>query len=397
MSADHAPLLLVAGETSGEEHAAGLVQALREQMAGSRLTFFGSGGQAMEEQGVELLGHVSRLAAIGPWDALALLPHYWRLYRNLLEQVRRRRPRLAILVDFPEFNLRLARRLKALGVPVCYFISPQIWAWRSARLRLVRRFVDLMLVILPFEEEYYRRHGVEARYVGNPSLARWRALSGGEKGEISSARNQDGPPLVALLPGSRKSEVERIYPLQLDVASFVASRRPVRFWTVRAPSIERSRLLSIYSQWLARGNRPLELKICEEGTQRLLPRVDCAIIKSGTATLEAMVQRVPFAMVYKMPQVSWYLARPWVSAPSYCLANLVAGKTIVPEFVQKEATPEKIGTYLCELLDRPQLRETLRRELEAATARLGEADAYREGARQIVNRFLGSDGPSKDS
>ena len=331
----------------------------------------------MAAAGVELFLDVSALGAIGPWEALPHMGNYWRLYRKILRETQRRKPRLAILVDFPEFNLRLLRRLKALAVPVCYFVGPQVWAWRSSRVNLIRRYVDLMLVILPFEESFYRRRGVQAYYVGNPLGA---ALT-----KPAALRND--PPLVALLPGSRRKEVEQIFPVQLDAARYIEDRHSARFWVIQAPAVRREDLEIQYQQWL-RGGSPLDLEIRGEGTDRLLPRVDCAIVKSGTSTLETMRFQVPFAMVYRVSTPTWYLLRPFLHTDCYCLANLVAGDKIVPEFVQRDATGEKVGAYLLRLLCDKQQREKIREKLRLASGKMGEGNAYRESARMVQSQIL---------
>jgi lipid-A-disaccharide synthase len=370
-------VLVVAGETSGEQHAAGLVAEVTKRAPHAGIEWFGTGSEAMRRVGVDLLEDVSRLAAIGPWDAAAHLVDYWKLFRKCLREAETRKPDLAVLVDFPEFNLRLAKRLHKQGVPVCYFIGPQIWAWRPSRIRIVRRYVDLMLVILPFEEEYYRRRGVEARFVGNPSV-RLRASS------TSSATRQPG--MVALLPGSRTREVERILPVQLDAARFIADRYAgAGFWVVKAPGLPMQLYDRTYQAWLSSGNAPLSLKVQAEPAWNLLPKVDCAIIKSGTSTLEAMAMGVPFAMVYRVPAATWYLARPLVGTETYCLANLVAGKRIVPEFVQHQARGSAIGSYILSLLENEVAREGVRQELLAAAELLTSRDAYSEAADSVLS------------
>lgn len=382
MTSKNSPILVVTGETSGEQHAAGLVRLIREQYTGKDLEFFGCGGRHMADEGVQLLLDVSRLAIIGTWEAIANLAHYLKLYRRLLVESRTRRPRLAILVDFPDFNLRLARRLKKLGIPVCYFIGPQVWAWKRYRLRQIERRVDLLLVIFPFEEEFYRRLGIAAHYVGNPTLSTCSQVAAPEG-------NRDaGEQRVALLPGSRKKEVELIFPVQLDAARHVASRRTVQFWVSVAPHISKDYLVSLYRHWLSLGNSPLSLEFRREETRKLLPEVDCAIVKSGTSTLEATILKVPFAMMYRVSKASWYLMRPLVRTQTYCLANLVAGKQIVPEFIQQQATGETIGAYILELLEDEEKRNRMKTDLEEATAKLGEREAYAEGARRIIERFL---------
>ena len=340
----------------------------------------------MAAAGVELLTDVSQLAAIGPWEALGNMGRYWKLYRRILAESRRRRPRLAILVDFPEFNLSLARRLKAMKIPICYFIGPQVWAWRPRRVNQIKRCVDLMLVIFPFEEEFYRRRGIEAHYVGNPSIALREFLSKSKNGS-DGCRTTSDVPLVALLPGSRKREVELIFPVLLDAARCVTEHCPAQFWVIKAPGIRRSQLQAVYEAWLSQGNSPLQFEIEEEKGPERLSQVACAIVKSGTSTLEATILHVPFAMVYRISRPSWYLARPLVDTDTYCLANLIAGKKIVPEFVQDQATGENIGKYVLELLQDQGRREEVSKNLQMASEKLGEQDAYEESAKYI-SQFL---------
>ncbi|MEE8349610.1 MAG: lipid-A-disaccharide synthase [Acidobacteriota bacterium] len=379
-------VLVVTGETSGEQHAAGLIEQIESQHPDWKVEWFGSGGARMAAAGVELLADVSQLAAIGPWEALSHLRNYWRLYHRILSEVSRRRPEVAILVDFPEFNLNLARRLKKMKVPVCYFIGPQLWAWRPRRINQIKAWVDLMLVIFPFEEEYYRQRGVEAHYVGNPSIRLRASLT-----EFIPEPEEDSggcpPSIVALLPGSRRKEVDSLFPIQLDAAACVARQYPAQFRVSKAPAIPTSQLETIYQEWQSRGNPALELEIHEGDAPRLLAQSRCAIVKSGTSTLEATILHVPFAMLYRISRPSWYLARPFVNVDTYCLANLIAGERIVPEFVQDQATGENIGSYLLELLKDPGRQEQVRTHLELASRKLGEKDAYQESA-QHLGRLL---------
>ncbi len=387
MPSQSSSILVVTGETSGENHAAGLVRRLEVHNPQWNLEWFGSGGPQMAAAGVELLTDVSQLAAIGPWEALAHMGRYWKLYRRILAESRRRRPRLAILVDFPEFNLLLARRLKEMKIPICYFIGPQVWAWRPRRINQIKRCVDLMLVIFPFEEEFYRRRGVEAHYVGNPSITLRELLSKSEDGSDGDPATSGVLPGVALLPGSRKKEVEQIFPIQLDAARCVAEHCPAHFWVIKAPGIRRSQLQAVYKAWLSQGNSPLRLEIEEKRGSARLSQVACAIVKSGTSTLEATILHVPFAMVYRISRPSWHLARSLVNTDTYCLANLIAGRKIVPEFIQDEATGENIGGYVLELLRDRSRREEVSKNLQMASEKLGEQNAYEEGAKYI-SQFL---------
>ncbi len=380
------PVLIVTGEASGEQHGAGLIEEVKRQNPGLRLEWFGSGGARMREQGVELIQDVSQLAAIGPWDAMAHFRHYVHLYRRLIREVETRKPGLAVLVDFPDFNLRLARRLKQLGVRVCYFIGPQAWAWRAGRVKQIRKYVDLMLVIFPFEREFYQRHGVHAVYVGNPTYSSLRRRIPLRGDHVPPAMGQRAK--VALFPGSRRKEIERLFPLLLDCARFLADRIPVDFWVAKAPPVRREQLACIYTSWTARSGISLSLQIGEEDSASLLANADCAIIKSGTSTLEAMVLQVPFAMVYKMALPSWYFAKPFATTDTYCLANLVAGKRIVPEFVQGQATADHIGSFILRLLTDQAEYRLLRDRLRQAGERLGELDAYQEAAKCLSALLL---------
>ncbi|RPJ84511.1 MAG: lipid-A-disaccharide synthase, partial [Acidobacteria bacterium] len=243
-------VLIVTGEASGEQHGAGLIEQVKAQNPGLPLHWFGSGGRQMAEQGVELVQDVSQLAAIGPWDAMAHFRHYVRLYRRLIREVESRRPALAVLVDFPEFNLRLARRLKRQGVRVCYFIGPQAWAWRAGRVNQIRKYVDLMLVIFPFEQEFYSRHGVQSFYVGNPTYSSLR-----RRIPLLPDRRPLAPgqrPTVALFPGSRRKEIERLFPLFLDSARYLSEQIAADFLVAKAPSVRRQQLDCIYTDWTAR-------------------------------------------------------------------------------------------------------------------------------------------------
>ncbi|MFZ0427622.1 MAG: lipid-A-disaccharide synthase [Acidobacteriota bacterium] len=374
-------IMIVAGEPSGDAHAAGLVRRLRSLLP--RAQFFGSGGRALAAEGVELLLEVTQLAAIGPRAALANLGSYVSLLRRLTAEVGRRRPALAVLVDFPDFNLRLARRLWERKIPVCYFISPQVWAWRESRVKQIRRYVDLMLVILPFEEGYFRERGVDARYVGNPTASRLR-----ETMADRTRREDSSEPIVALLPGSRKREVSLILPVQLDAAAALASRMPVRFWLIRAPEISPELIEALLAAGRNRHGSLPAVEVRDEPADFLLPQADAAVVKSGTSTLEAMLAGVPFAMVYRLAFSSWLLLRPLVRPQIYCLANLVAGERIVPEFIQGQARGGDVADFLETVLKDRSESERIRRRLAAGAERLGRQDAYDEAARSIVQKFF---------
>ncbi len=377
-------ILAVSGESSGEQHLAGVMRAYSRRFPERPLRWVGSGGTQMRAAGAELLADVSRLAAIGPRAAMANLGSYWRLYRDLLAEARRSRPALALLVDFPEFNLRLARRLQRLGVGVCYFIGPQVWAWRPSRVDSIRRWVDRMLVILPFEVDFYRLHGVDAHYVGHP-LARLLSAPASPL----RAPQSESVKTVVLMPGSRSAEVESILPVQLDAAFELRRRLDCRFWLPRAPALDNRHLDALVDRWSQKRSLELALEIRAEPAVELLPKAHCAIIKSGTSTLEAMLLGVPFAMVYRMSPLSYRLLRPWVRTRTYCLANLVAGKGVVPEFIQEEARGKAVAEYLADLLENPRKMDEVKQNLRIASDTLGGQDAYEETAGHVARLLNG--------
>ena len=377
-------LLVVCGETSGEAHAAGVVSHLREMTPGTGWKVFGSGGEKLRAQGAEILLDVSRLSAIGPRAALANLGSYLSLRKQILSRARRERPDLALLVDFPDFNLPLARRLKRMGIPVCYYISPQLWAWRKSRIRQIRKYIDLMLVIFPFEEDFYRKHGVKACYVGNPTAARLAAFEIGP-----GTGDESGKPVVALLPGSRAREVELLLPLQLEAADWLSREVASRFLVFRAPEIQKSQLEKIVDEAALKDSLDLEIV---DSDYNLLSGADCALVKSGTSTLETMLLGVPFAMVYRLPLASYLLLRPFVRTDTFCLANLVAEEKIVPEFIQGDATGEALGGYLKSLMEDRDKHREIREKFSKVKAKLGTRDGSARAAEKIVETFLSGTG-----
>jgi lipid-A-disaccharide synthase len=372
-------ILVVTGETSGEQHFAGVVREFRREFGVDSAHWFGSGGRAMREQGVEVLVDVADLAAIGPMAAMANLRSYIGLYRDLQKEAKHRKPSLAVLVDFPDFNLRLAPKLRDLGIPVCYFIGPQLWAWRPGRVKTIRRYVDHMWVILPFEREFYQRHGIAAEYVGNPVAELACNMKG--PGKMGGSEAQA---LVGLMPGSRRREILQNLPVLLEAAWHLSQSIPCRFLLIKAPGSCPESLEEDCRKWQVKNEMPLDLDFLQGETSELLPQVDCAIIKSGTATLEAMVLGVPFVMVYRMASLSYRLLKPWVKTDTFCLANLVAGRRIVPEFVQDNAEPKRIASHLLSWLKSPEKLDDVKQNLENASENLGERQAYRETAGKIA-------------
>ncbi|MBI4483479.1 MAG: lipid-A-disaccharide synthase [Acidobacteria bacterium] len=373
-------ILIVTGEDSGEHYGALLVRALREVR--SDLRFWGSGGQQMEEAGVELLVHVRDLSAIGPAAALKNAAHYWRGFRRLMDGVQRRKPAVAVLIDFPEFNLRLAPRLKRFGIRVVYYISPQLWAWRKNRAKIIREHIDRMAVIFPFEVDWYAQVGIPVHYVGHPIFEK-PAGAPFSKHELCARLGCDPDvPLVGLMPGSRVSEIDHIFPVMLETGRLICARTPAQFLVIRAPHIPRQfleRKLSAYPD--------VPVAVLDGPGISLLRACDLGLIKSGTATVEAAIAGVPFLVLYRMPWWSWCYTRLLVDVPYVSLVNLVAGKEVVPEFVQADARPSLLAAEALKLWSDPSRRLAMQEELLATVDRLrcGQASA---GVAQLVTHLL---------
>src|ERR1043166_4220029 len=298
------PLLIVAGEASGDAHAASLVQALRETSPATQFEFFGSTGQKMRNAGVESVVNADELAIMGLWEVGRALPKFWRAFGELKRAAEDRKPDAAILVDWPDFNLRLARWLHRRGIPVIYYISPQLWAWRSHRARNIQRDVDLLLSILPFEKAWYAARGItNVEYVGHPLTGEVRAEF--DRAEFCRRNNLDPlQPIVVLLPGSRQKEVVRILPPMLDAVARVLHERPeTQFVLVVAPNRDVNEAKEIVA---AHTLPESSLSIVQHQTREALAAADVAAVASGTATLEAALLGTPMVVVYKESPVNWH-------------------------------------------------------------------------------------------
>ncbi len=350
-----APRILVsAGDPSGAMHAARLARCLAER---SGAQIFGLGTAAMREAGVEIVADASEIAVVGLSEALTLLPRAWRLLGRLESEAERRRPRVAILVDSPDFNLRLGRRLKRLGIPIVYFISPQIWAWRAGRIRQIRDLVARMLVIFPFEEKLYRDAGVPVEFVGHPLLETVRPAFTREE----FCRRQLLLPrqtLLALLPGSRRKEVGHNLPGMMKAARILALDRaaPQQRVLVAAPGLTPADFRAYLPP-------DLPVRVVEGASWEAIAAADCAIVSSGTATVEAALLGTPMVVVYRVSAASATVLRRMVHTPHYSMVNLLLGRRAVPELVQEDFTPERVAAAAKPLVESPEERDRMRRDL----------------------------------
>lgn len=348
-------IFLSAGEPSGDLHGAALARALREQIPGARL--LGLGGSRMAAEGVELLAEVDELAVMGFAEVLSRLPYFIRLRRRVFRALAEERVNLVIPIDYPGFNLRLARHATEQGTPVLYYIAPQVWAWHRSRTRQLARDARRVAVILPFEEAFLREHGASAEFVGSPLLEVPAPEASREEWFEAQALDPTRP-LLGLFPGSRKQEIGRHLELFQDAAEEVVRRRPdVQVRIGSAPDLDPD-LFS--NARIATTTEP----------RALLHFATAGLVKSGTTTLEAALAGTPFAVVYRMNRASWQIARRLVKVPHIALANLVADERLAPEFVQDAANPGKLADALLPLLDE---RSVERERMIAGFARVRSA------------------------
>lgn len=381
-------LMLVAGEASGDAHGASLVHALREAAPQTSLEFFGATGARMRAAGVESIVDTDTLSILGIWEVGSVLPKFLRAFRVLKQAAIERRPDAVILIDWPEFNLRLARWLHRQGLRVIYYVSPQVWAWRSYRAHSISRDVDLLLSILPFEKDWYAaRVMIEVEYVGHPLVGNVKPSF--DREEFCRRYDLDASqPIITFLPGSRHKELVRMLPPMLDAGARISKTRPnIQFVLVIAPNRDPAEAKQIISQREV-SSLPATLRIIHHETREALAASDAAAIASGTATLEAALLGTPMVIVYKESSINWNLLGRLIQVDNYGLVNLVAGREVVTELMQNDLTGEQLAAELISLLE-PERNQMLREEMKHVSAKLGEQGASHRAAASILN-FLDS-------
>jgi lipid-A-disaccharide synthase len=373
----------VAGEASGDLHGSTLARALTTLMPDLRLA--GMGGARMAAAGVRLVLRADRVNVVGGTEALGRLPALWRAFQTLRRQLRDRRPGALVLIDFPEFNMRLARVARRLRVPVVYFVAPQLWAWRRGRVRAMARDVSRVLAIFPFEVGLYQEAGVPVEFVGHPLLD---VLPSLEREAARTGLAGERETLVGLLPGSRDAEVRRHLPVLLGAARRIAARRPgTRFVVPVASTIDAAAVRATV--------RPSELPIDVRPGEayRVMAAADLLLVASGTATLEAACYGTPMVVLYKLSAVSHRIARILVRGVSHIsLPNIVAGREVVPEFIQARATPDAVAGAALRVLEDDVARAAQRAALLEVRVRLGEAGAGLRAARAVLRELDGTPG-----
>jgi lipid-A-disaccharide synthase len=369
-------ILIVAGEASADLHAARALEELSRMRPGIRA--FGVGGPRLREAGLEALWQAEEISVMGLAEVLPRIPRILGILRGLARAARGRRPRAALLVDLPDFNLRLAARLKRLGIPVVYYVSPTIWAWRPGRARKIAKVVDRMLCILPFEERFYEGTGVPARFVGHPFAEK------PDPGPPDRYRRELGlagdRTTVALVPGSRPGEVRRIFPSMLEAAERIRSAHPdAQFVVPVAPTLSRDALAPFLAS-----HATLDVVLVDGRTEAAVGASDAALVKSGTSTLETALMLRPMVVVYRLSWLSYLVAKLMVKLAHFALVNILAGRRLVPELLQREASPERMAGEVERLLpDGPDRRAQLA-GLAEVRASLGTPGAARRVAEEIV-------------
>ncbi len=363
-------IMIIAGEASGDSHGARLVKAMLE--LNQDLSFFGIGGNALRKVGVQIRIDNSRIAVVGLSEALVKLGSLLKALKIAKKELRRCRPDLLIVIDFPDFNLHVAKTARKLGIPVFYYISPQIWAWRTGRVKKIRRLVDHMVVIFPFEVDFYRKSRVPVTFVGHPLLD---SISSEEiLGETNDLDTKDI--VIGLLPGSRNEEVIRLLPVMVEVADIITEQIPgLRFAIPLALSVDKTAVESII------GKAKSKFLVLSNRLQDILDRSTLLIAASGTVTLEATIAGTPMIIIYKVSGLSYWLGKRLIRVKHFGLPNLVAGKLIVPEFIQHQASAKNIARQALALLKDENSLAGMRLQLNHTAQALGPPGASRRAAK----------------
>ena len=371
-------LLVSCGEASGDLYASELVRELKRRWPSLRA--FGLAGERSRAAGAELIVELEEVSVIGLVEVVSKLGALSSAMSRLVATAEARKPDVAVLIDFSGFNLRLARALKPLGIPVVYYVSPQLWAWRRGRIRAIRKYVDEMLVILPFEEAFYASEGVRARYVGHP-LVDLVESAGGEDTVARDHGLDAARPLVTLLPGSRRREIELHVPVLAEAIRRLRRSRPdLQFLMSRAPTVSRD-LIEEHLAELAE-----EVPLLEGSTHAALAGSDCAVVASGTATVEAALLGTPMVVVYRVGRMSYALGRRFVRVPHFSMVNLIAERELVPELIQDDMTAESIADRVLNLLEPGPAKEQ-RDGLAEVKTRLGGGGASARAADAVGDYF----------
>lgn len=375
-----AEIMIVTGEASGDLHGSRLVKALLQRRSG--LTFSGMGGPELAASGVKILFDAEKISVMGIIEVVVHGFDIFRAQKILRQRLRTHRPEMLVIIDLPDFNLLLAKAAKKLGIPVYYYICPQIWAWRTGRVKTLQKRVDGLGVILPFEESFYRRHHIEAHYVGHPLLDSVQIKEG--RGEFLVRHKVDpSRTIIGLLPGSRRREIENLLPVFLKAAALLQNKfsKPLTFFVPKASTVSREALLQA---GIRQYQGKLDIRIMEDDRYETMATCDAVVATSGTVTLELSLLNVPMVVTYRLAPLSYHVGRCLVKLDFFSLVNLIGGKEVVPELLQDEVTPERIVTKLLPLLQDRAARRKMLDGLAEVNAALGEPGASFRVAEDVL-------------
>jgi lipid-A-disaccharide synthase len=371
-------ILISCGEPSGDLYAGALATELARQCPGVEIRGFG--GDHLEAAGGRLIAHYRGLSATGLTEALRVVPRFWSLLRRLEAEARAFAPDVFVPIDLPDFNFWVMAAMRRQRIPVAYYISPQLWAWRAGRMRAMQRDVDRVLVIFPFEEDVYRRAGVPVEFVGHPlvdlSADAGLGTSAAERRRVLGL--EPNAPTVALLPGSRRNELERLAPVLAAAMPLIRARVPgVQFVVARAPHLADS----LFAGLAASVPRPV---LVSEGTDAVLAASDVAITASGTATVQCALHGRPMVVLYRVSPLTYRVGKPFATVDMYAMPNLIAGRRIVPELIQDDCTPERVASEAVALLTDREREGAMRLALDEVRARLGGPGASARAAAAVL-------------
>jgi lipid-A-disaccharide synthase len=379
--------MLSCGEPSGDLYAGALTRELRA--LDPAITVGGLGGPRFAAAGGELIADFRGLAVTGLTEWIGKLPQLLATRRRLVDSARTVRPDALVVIDFPDFNFRLARRIKQLGIPVVYYISPQIWAWRAGRLKTIREVADRVLVIFPFEEAIYREGGVPVTFVGHPMVELAQPVN--REAFLSRLRLSPACPTVAILPGSRPNEVNRILPVLVAAIGLIRTRvADVQFVIARAPGLPDRLFDALPKPRSTEASRPggyaagAGIAVVEGETDAALSSADVALTASGTATVQSALHDTPMVIVYRVSALTYFLARRLVTVDTFGMVNIIAGEKIVPELIQDALTPEAVAAEAVSMLADPARHARIREGLARVRQRLGGPGASRRAAEAIL-------------
>ncbi|KPJ59335.1 MAG: lipid-A-disaccharide synthase [Deltaproteobacteria bacterium DG_8] len=372
-------ILIAAGEASGDLHASCLVKAMLELEP--NLQFYGMGGEKLREAGVHIIFDISNLSVMGITEVIRHLGHLYHVFKWLEKSLKNDRPDLIILIDYPDFNLRLAKVAKGYNVPVLYYISPQIWAWRTNRIKKIGKLIDKMIVVFPFELSLYEKEGIDVSFVGHPLLDIVKVNKSKEE-NIKRFGLDEQKTTIGLLPGSRLSEVKRLLPPMVGAAQQLSERfGNLQFILPIAPGLKKEEIVKLTE------NSKVAITVVDNNIYEVIDISYLLIVASGTATLETAFLSTPMVIIYKMSPLSYLIGRKLVKVPYIGMANIIAGKKVVPELIQDEATAERLTSEVTHMLKDSLYHQSICEELTFIKKKLGDPGASKRAA-QIALEML---------